>query len=114
MNRWQKRVWKEPSRKQLAQCKGCNHPLRAEIERGFALDTHKVHTFKEQYGYDYQNAQKHYYCHLSPAQRAVLFDESKTQAAVTMIEESKINVLESLKNLGVEADKFLKTAKEKQ
>jgi len=104
--------WREPTKHALAMCKTCHLPNRAEIERGFALGTHKGPTFQKKYKVSWSNARNHYFAHVSPEDRAIIFSDGRVSNAVAKVESEKIDVIETLKRLSKEAEGFLKRAKD--
>lgn len=96
--------WRPPSNHAVSLCKTCSHPKRAEIEKGFALATHNSVHFQKQYGISWSNARNHYLRHVAPEQRAIIFADGRTANAIAKVEDEKIDVIETLKRLGAEAD----------
>lgn len=104
--------WRRPSNHAVSLCKTCSHPKRAEIEKGFALATHISVHFQKQYGISWSNARNHYLRHVAPEQRAIIFADGRTANAIAKVEDEKIDVIETLKRLGSEAESFLQRAKD--
>lgn len=100
-----------PSKSARIRCKCCNSPHVGEINLGFVLKFHEVATFQDKFGVAYSNGLNHFNKHVSPSERAIIYNDARTQAAVKGVEADRTDVIATLHKLSGEAEEFLKRAK---